>query len=105
MNYLALAINGTPIPVVSQIPTGGTWVLQGVINRGITIFLVTAAVMAVFIFIHGGILWIMSGGEQQKIARARTRIIYGILGLVLILFSFFIVYLIKYSFRIASPWF
>ena len=91
MEYLALTINGTPIEAPTQIPNGGTGILNAVMSNALTIFLIFAALFAGFVFIRGGIEWISSGGDKQKIEQARQRLVYGILGLILVLLSFFVV--------------
>ena len=90
MNQLALTINGTPMDKPSGIPDSGGTSLQTIVGNGLTIIMVFAAFFALFILIRGGIQWTMSGGEKGKIEQARMRIIYGILGLLLVFFSFFI---------------
>jgi hypothetical protein len=91
MNYLSLSINGNTIPAPAQIPSGGSVTLNKIIGNGITIVLIVAVIYALFILIRGGIEWITSEGDKQKLAQARSRIIYAIVGLVLTLVSFGIV--------------
>jgi hypothetical protein len=91
MNYLALTINNTPIPAPAQIPGGGSDTLNKLIGNGITIVLIFAVIYALFILIRGGIEWISSEGDKQKLAQARSRIVYAIIGLVLTLVAFGIV--------------
>lgn len=91
MQYLALTINGTPMEAPTQIPGGGSDVLNSVLSNALVIFLVFAALFAGFVFIRGGLEWILSGGDKQKIEQARQRLVYGIMGLLLVLLSFFVV--------------
>ena len=102
MRYLALSINGTDMPAPGNIPTGGTLTLNSLISNGLTIFLIVSAIVALVLFILGGIEWIASDGDKQKIAHARSRIIYAILGLLLILLSFFIVNFVFSNFGITK---
>ena len=48
-------------------------------------------ILAVIVILAGGFQWMLSGGNEEKIARARGMIIAGIIGLVIILASFSIV--------------
>lgn len=65
--------------------------LNNILGIGLVLVFVFAALFAIYIIIRGGIQWSMSGGDKQKIEQARMRIVYGIMGLLLILFSFLIV--------------
>lgn len=90
MDYIALNINGTPIPAPNGIPKGGAGTLSNALSGFLTILLVFGVLYALYTFIMGGIAWSASDGDKQKITQARLKIIYGIVGLVIILGSFFI---------------
>ncbi|MEN9407346.1 MAG: hypothetical protein RLZZ455_562 [Candidatus Parcubacteria bacterium] len=68
------------------IPTGsftsglGNTILGNTLNAAF----VLAAILVLFYMIWAGIQWIMSGGDKQKIAAARNRIIYSVVGLLII---------------------
>lgn len=94
MNYLALTINGTPMQAPPTIPTGGLNMLEGILGNGLVLAMVFAAIFALFIILRGGIQWIASGGEKGKVEQARMRIIYGILGLLLVFVSYAIINLV-----------
>jgi hypothetical protein len=83
---------GNPIPIetAAGIPTGSGNLNIG-IQWGLTLLFVAAAVVALFFIIWGGIMWITSGGEKEKIQEARNRIIYALIGLVIIFSSYLIV--------------
>ncbi|MBI2442554.1 MAG: hypothetical protein HYV40_01440 [Candidatus Levybacteria bacterium] len=55
-------------------------------------------ILALFYLIYGGIQWITSSGDKQKVAAARNRMIYAIIGLVIIFLSIFLVNLVLYIF-------
>ena len=73
------------------VPTGGLTEGSGILQNAITIIIVIGVVVALFMLIYSGIQWIMSGGDKEKLTAARHRIIYTIIGLVVIFLSFMIV--------------
>ena len=105
MKELALSINGTPIPVPSTVPHGGFYSTLGsflpgmgeaasgqvLIQIGINLLFLLGTILAVVFVILSGIQWMLSGGDKQKIEAARGRLVYSIVGLLVIAFSFVIV--------------
>lgn len=96
MDRIAFSVpgaNGTPIPIspVDGMPHGGAELLSPIIQWVVAGLLVLVTLAALFFLIWGGISWIMSGGEEEKIAEARSKIVYAILGLIIAFLSFFIV--------------
>jgi hypothetical protein len=65
-------------------------VLQNVVSS----FLMFAGAVAVIIVIVSGYKFIMSKGDQKQVHTAKASLTYAILGLVLIILSFFIVQVI-----------
>lgn len=61
--------------------------------RGALMF---AGAVAIFLIIYGGIKLGMSGGDQKQVQGARQILTQAIIGLVLILSSFAIIFLISY---------
>ena len=102
MKSLALTIQGTPIDAPPQIPQGGSDTLNMILGRGLMIIFAVAVLFALVVLIRGGIEWSASGGDKQKIEQSRLRIIYGIIGLVLVILSFFIVNFITGLFGIGA---
>jgi hypothetical protein len=92
MKELALIINGTSIPVPNGIPSGGFGTSGiNIIQIALTILFVLAVIAALAFVIYAGIQWAVSGGDKQKIQSARNRLMYAIIGLIIIVLSFFIV--------------
>jgi hypothetical protein len=56
-----------------------------------------AGVVALFLIIYAGIRFITSGGDAKSVDGAKKTLSYAIVGLVLILLSFFIINLIAYA--------
>lgn len=67
-----------------------------VFDRVIEWAFILAGTVAVIFIIWAGIQYIRSGGDQKQVQGARNTLTYAIIGLVLILLSFFIIYVISY---------
>lgn len=91
MTYLADLIipSLSPIKPPNEIPSGLDMSLLA--GNALTIVFVVAILLTLYYLLRGGIQWIMSQGDKQKVASARNRIVYAIFGLVLIFLAFFIV--------------
>jgi hypothetical protein len=105
MDYLTLSIpdgkGGTrPIQAPPTVPTGGTDVLSKVFKNALSTMIIIAVVLCLVFLILGGIQWISSGGDKNKIAAARAKITYAVIGLVVALLAFFIVGLFGYFFNV-----
>ena len=94
MKELSLSINGTPIPSLSGIPSGGIGIVGNVMQLLTNILFMLAVVLTLIFIIYSGIQWTMSGGDKQKIQQARARLIFSIIGLIVVTASFLIVNII-----------
>ena len=61
----------------------------------VTALLMFVGTFALFLFIFSGYKYMNSGGDPKKLEGARHTLIYGILGLLLVLFSFLIIQVIS----------
>ena len=61
-----------------------------------------AALILLFVFIWGGYDFMLSQGSPEKIKTARSKIVAGIVGLVLMVFAFIIAKFVSYLFDINS---
>ena len=91
MKYLSLTIGGTPIQAPSGVPTGGTDTLGNLISMGLNLLFVGGILIAVMMISYSGIQWILSAGDKERIQQARDRLIYTIVGVIVIAAAFFIV--------------
>ena len=96
MKLLALQIpgaNGVPINIqgVGNMPQGGTDVLPNIVGTGFNLLILAAILLCLIYLIWGGINWMMSEGEKQKISQARQKIIFSIIGLLVVFASFLII--------------
>lgn len=82
-----VAPSGVPKALQGGLDTAG----QSIFQTGINMVFIVAATLAVIVIMYAGIQWTMSGGDSQKIADARKRILYAVIGLVVAALAFFIV--------------
>lgn len=86
---------GTPVQAPGGIPeqlrggfdTSG----KALIQLGINWLFIIAATLTVIFLIYAGIQWITSRGDPTRIAEAKSRLFYAIIGLVVVSLAFFIV--------------
>lgn len=57
----------------------------------INIAFIVATLIALAFLIYGGIRWILSGGEKEKVEEARGTIIAALVGLVVVFLSYFLI--------------
>ena len=60
-------------------------------NRVLTILIIIGVFAALAFLIWGGIKWITSGGDKTKVESARGTVIGAIIGLVIVLASYFLI--------------
>ncbi|MDP2637982.1 MAG: hypothetical protein Q8P26_02895 [Candidatus Levybacteria bacterium] len=110
MKYLSLTVPGygridsndvnlTPIP--KGIQTGG---LEGsganIITTLLTMIVLIAILFSIWLIVTGGIDIIASTGDKQKMQHGRQKILYAILGLVVIFGSFLALNILGQAFNI-----
>lgn len=100
---LALSINGTPIPV----PTGITNITadflgQNIFQTGIAVLISIAVFLSFIFFIIGGLMWITSEGNKEKIQSAKNTLTYTIIGLIVVFIAFLIINIIQQFFGIQT---
>lgn len=68
-----------------------------VFHNTISALLALVGITAVFFIIMAGFKFATSGGDQKKVQDARKIMTYAILGVILVLLSFTIIYFISYA--------
>ena len=69
----------------------------GVVFLNVTnAFLIFAGIVATFLIVWAGIRFITSGGDQKQVQGARAMLTYAIIGLIVVLSSYAIVFFIGY---------
>jgi hypothetical protein len=96
MDYIAIELPGNRrIQAPSQIPHGGLPVFVKALGIGLTILLVLGVMYALIMLVWGGVMWTTSEGEKQKLDKARSRIIFSLVGLGFMFASFAIMGLVS----------
>ena len=90
---LALSVANNTITPPKGVPVGSNALLstQNIIQVLITLIMIIATLAALAVIIFGGIRWIVSGGDKEKLQGARNMITYALVGLVVIFLSYFII--------------
>lgn len=88
MKYAALKLPGSDeyvpnIPGFKIEPT-----LAGVVNSFLGIIFYLAAFLAFFWLVWGAFQYLFAGGNKEELAKARARITYAVIGLIIVILSF-----------------
>jgi hypothetical protein len=97
---LAFTFGGQNITPPSGIPKGGISYLQILLSNFLTLFIIIGAFLLVIYIIWGGMQWITSGGDKQKLASARGRIVWASVGFIILMVAVFIINAVGYFFRV-----
>ncbi len=96
-------VNGAPLEIhgVSGMPEGGPDPLLTIVRTGLDLLLVGAILLSLFFLIWGGFNWLMSEGDKQRVSSARQKVVWAIIGLLVVFFAFLIINAI-YNFLLGS---
>lgn len=75
----------------SLLDTARNYDIVEIINKGLAYAIIIAGLLSVIFIFVGGISFILSGGQEDKIKQAVSTIRYAIIGLVITVLSVFIV--------------
>ncbi len=101
LNYLAITLpGGQSINAPSKVPVGGIRALAAALKVGVTILLVFATIYTLIMLLWGSVLWITSAGDKGRIEKARSRIMFALIGLAFAFGSFAIMALLSKLFNI-----
>ena len=106
IKLIALTIGGKNEPTYNialpgQISTVSNLHIQNLVSFAILLLLTVSILLSLFFFLFGGLRWIMSQGDKKQLEGAQKTIQFSLVGLVLILFSFFIINLIGFVFGVS----
>lgn len=96
MHKLTLSIPGnepstTQTLQISGIPNGGEVSLSDILNFITNGLIMLGLILSLIFLIWGGFSWITSGGDKEKVDKARKTILMAIVGLGLVFLAFVIV--------------
>ena len=78
-------------PAGMNIPIGGEGKLIDILKASVYFLFTFAIIFALLVLIYSGWLWMTSVGDKQKIASAKQRMTYALVGLIVVFLSFFII--------------
>lgn len=81
--------SGNPLPGVTDVATIDC--IPALFLNLISFFLAFAGLFGVVILILGGFKYINSAGDPKKLESARGNLIYGTIGILMVIFSFLII--------------
>ena len=94
---LALSVagpNGQIDVTATGVPKGGLIELSKAIGVAFGLLFITAILLCLFVVIWGGFSWMTSGGDKQKLSQARQKIVFAVIGLVVVFLAMFIINLV-----------
>lgn len=105
MKLLSFTIDGpdgSPIPIqgVNGQPTGGLDKLASILGTALELLLIFAIVFSLLMLIYAGYQWMSSAGDKQKLASARQRLTFVLVGIVFVFLSFLIITVLGDFFKI-----
>jgi len=87
----AQLINPGDVPSNIAAATGGEGSIRALILRIVDFILLFLGLLAVIMIIYGGITYVSSAGNQEKVDQAKKIIMYAIVGIIIVLISFALV--------------
>lgn len=75
--------------------------LGSFITRVFSAIIIVAGIAAFLYMVYGGVQWVMSGGEKDKITDARNKITHAIVGLAVVAAAWAVFKLVDYFFGIG----
>lgn len=89
-----------------QVPTGGPTTVANVYDIFLTVMrwvFAFAMVLALIIVVWGGITYMTAGGDEEKVGAAKKRIIWGLVGIIIIIAAWALVTIIARFLGITVP--
>ena len=74
-----------------------------IVTTAMNWFFAIAAILCVAIIVWAGITYATAGGDEEKVGKAKNRLIYGIIGVALIIGAYAITQLIKTAMTGSAP--
>ncbi|MCL4366742.1 hypothetical protein M1563_01085 [Patescibacteria group bacterium] len=82
----------TPPPALQNLTSqGGAGGISSFLSNLIQLIYVAAILIFVFMVIFSAVQWVMSGGDKDKVAAARSRLTTAVIGIILLAIAFVII--------------
>lgn len=91
---------GGEMTAPKSIPTGGLDFLGKTLINTLSLFFIAAIVLCLVFLVLGGIQWTTSGGDKNKLAAAKAKLTWAVIGLVVSLSTLFIISVFGYFFGV-----
>lgn len=75
-------------------PSTTVTTLADIINPALKIFYGVVGVAVFGMFLYGGITWLTSAGDADKVKKAQDTMLNAVIGLVIVIFAFFLTRLV-----------
>ena len=95
-----MQIGQESIDLPDFVPSGGLASLQQILSNALTFFLVLGGILVVIVIVWSGIQWITSTGDKQKVAAARGRLTWAIVGYIIMMLGVAILQAVGYFFQV-----
>src|SRR5579859_8102766 len=99
MHDLAFSLGGQVITPPNNFPHGGLSYAQIVIKNAVTILLILVVLLAIIFIVYAGFQWATSGGDKSKLAAARSKVTWSIVGLIIAFLAFLFITFIGFFFN------
>lgn len=84
----------SPLANFLAVDPTGAGAISNFLSRLVALFYTLGAIVLVFMFLWAAFEWMTSGGDKEKVASARNKIIYAIIGIVLFAVAFAVIRLL-----------
>ena len=86
-NGIDICSNGNENSVYCQNKDKGEGQVNGIIKTIVEVLLMAVGAISIIMIVIGGILFALSSGDTQKAAKARSTILYAVVGLIVSIFA------------------
>jgi len=86
-NGIDICSNGNENSVYCKNKSSGETQVNGIIKTIVEVLLTAVGAISIIMIVIGGILFALSSGDAQKAAKARSTVLYAVVGLAVSLFA------------------
>lgn len=74
--------------------THGGDVITAILSNALTVLTLVAGIVFVIQFVLGGLNWISSSGNPEKVQKAQNKMIYGVIGLIAVVAAYGVAFIV-----------